>query len=562
MSNGAKSRRQSALLLASIGSENVEVASAVNQRLEAQAYAVACQLPEGWQVLHGQFEGVPSIEESINKIDSAVEELVVVPMYPQFCHATSGAILREVYRVVGELPIPFDLTTRTLWYNDGGYVNAQARLVASFTSSLELSPQDTQLIMLAQGLEPTDKEASITYEEQLNCTVELVLERLGWPTERAAVAYRSPGSRGHSTQVDLEICINELAQSGDKSIVVVPMTLPSGRWETPEQLSSMCPRGFEEDGGRLFMAPLLDTYGPFMTAVKNLTVRGPRSVALGMKGTAPLLVRRSEPEDVADATPESLVVIGASIAGKIRAEHGPDVVHSPPGVFCKVKKTRKELRAFLDWVREETLVEEAFVWSTCQRIEFYGWHAAADEVADNEWPVAEIRQHLYGNEPDGLKVNVFFGVEGWHHLMRTACGLNSALPGDTDVVYQLQTSCRMGERIGTVGARALSLVDGAVALAEEVRENTPWSRFSRGFCAAALSRVHDLSGADLERCRHVVIGGSATSRSVLSTLKERYKVAERQLTLVYRDHHGQMKLLRNAIGHGKRGGTCVGPTGL
>jgi glutamyl-tRNA reductase len=251
-------------------------------------------------------------------------------------------------------------------------------------------------------------------------------------------------------------------------------------------------------------------------------------------------------------TPGALVMIGASIAGKVRSKHGPDVVHSPPGVFCEVKKTRKELRAFLDWVREETLVEEAFVWSTCQRIEFYGWHSAADGVADHEWPVAEIRQHLYGNEPEGLKVNVLFGAEGWHHLMRTACGLNSALPGDTDVVSQLQTSCRMGERIGTVGARAISLVDDAVSLASEVREKTTWSRFSRGFCAAALSRVHDLSGADLERCRHVVIGGSATSRSVLFTLADRFRVSQRNMTLVYRDHHGQMKLLRNAIGHGRR----------
>jgi glutamyl-tRNA reductase len=50
----------------------------------------------------------------------------------------------------------------------------------------------------------------------------------------------------------------------------------------------------------------------------------------------------------------------------------------------------------------------------------------------------------------------------------------------------------------------------------------------------------------------VIIGGSATSRSVLATLSERFRVPHTQMTLVYRDHHGQMKLLRSAIGHGRR----------
>jgi glutamyl-tRNA reductase len=98
----------------------------------------------------------------------------------------------------------------------------------------------------------------------------------------------------------------------------------------------------------------------------------------------------------------------------------------------------------------------------------------------------------------------------------------------------------------------VNLVDSAVALAQEVRQTTTWRRFSRGFCSAALSRVHDLVGADVERCRFVIIGGSATSRSVLATLSERFEVPQSQMTLVYRDHHGQMKLLRSAIGHGRR----------
>jgi len=551
MSNHSKPRRRSALLLASLGSNDPSEATGSGQLLAEQASALVDLLPDGWQVLTGLRYGQPTIEQAMAKLESRVEELVVLPMYPQFSQATSGVILREIYRVLGEMQNPVDLATRTLWHNDGGYVNAQARLIASFLSSMELHPHEVQLLLVAHGLGDAAGRSGSSYARQVEQTAELVLERLGWPTDRASVVFWCARTPEESCQCDLRKRLQGLVQSGEKKVVLFPITFPTERREPPDLLMACCPVDFEANGGHLFVGPALDSYGPFMTAVKNLALRGPRAVPLGMAGTVPLLAPKLGAEHVA-STPRSLIMIGASISGKVRAKHGPDVVHSPTGVFCEVKKTRKELRAFLDWIREETPVEEAFVWSTCQRIEFFGWLSESEAVADHEWPVAEIRQHLYGAEPEGLKVNVLFGIEGWHHLMRTACGLNSALPGDMDVVAQLETSCQMAERIGTAGGRAINFVESAVALAQEVRENTPWHLFSRGFCAAALSRVHDLVGADLERCRHVVIGGSATSRSVLSTLSERFQVPHGQLTLVYRDHHGQMKLLRAAIGHGKR----------
>jgi len=526
-------------------------ACGLSQLLADQASALADLLPEGWQVLSGLRHGEPTIQNALDRLESDIEELIVLPMYPQFSSATSGVILSEIYRVLGESQKPRDLVTRALWHDDGGYVNAQARLMASFLSSLELYHQEAQLLLVAHSLEYVADSTVGVYESQVQQTAELVLERLGWPKNRASVVFRDAAVSPESGISGLTERIRELVLSGEQNVVLFPFTLPVESRETAESLDSLCSDEFSARGVRIFVGPALDSYGPFMTALKNLALRGPRSVSPGTEGTVPLMAPQIDGGQV-EASPRSLVMIGASIAGKVRAQHGPEVVQSPTGVFCEVKKTRKELRAFLDWVREETAVEEAFVWSTCQRIEFYGWLSESDPGADRDWPVAEIRRRLYGAEPEGLKVNVLFGIEGWHHLMRTACGLNSALPGDMDVLAQLQTACRMAERIGTAGRRATSLVESAVALAKEVREQTPWQRFSRGFCAAALSRVHDLTGADVERSRHVVIGGSATSRSVLSTLSERFHVPDRQMTLVYRDHHGQMKLLRSAIGHGKR----------
>jgi glutamyl-tRNA reductase len=138
-------------------------------------------------------------------------------------------------------------------------------------------------------------------------------------------------------------------------------------------------------------------------------------------------------------------------------------------------------------------------------------------------------------------------------MLRTIAGLNSGLPGDRDVLEQLLTARRIAEYSGTAGAMTQSLIDDAAKVQEQLRSRTEWGRYCTGYCAAALSRIAESADVDFAESRIVVVGGSTTSRSVLGALTESFGVSPRQLTLVYRNRHGgQMKLLRKAIGNGRR----------
>jgi glutamyl-tRNA reductase len=137
--------------------------------------------------------------------------------------------------------------------------------------------------------------------------------------------------------------------------------------------------------------------------------------------------------------------------------------------------------------------------------------------------------------------------------MRTVSGLNSGLPGDKDILDQLETALRVAERAGTADRRTKRLIGDALTLERDLREETPWGRFDPGYCYAALSRAAGATGVDFADGRCLVLGGSTTSRSVISALAERFEVPSRMITLVYRGHgSGQMKLLRRAIGNGRR----------
>jgi glutamyl-tRNA reductase len=497
------------------------------------AETLAETLPEDWQVFWAVRRGKPNIVQIVRQMAaSGVRDLVVLPMHPEYSVAATGRIMSELYRALSRTT-HFNLSTCTSWHDDAGYVNAQARLIAEYATTQDLTPADTRLAFVAIPWNASTVSERSQYEERVKHTVQLVSARVGWPADRVALVFEREAAptewvRSEGEAENLLVCSLDVLNGGVARVVP-----------------------FESSGGRVYVCPVLASYEPFIAAVKNLILRGPRPVVAGSAPVKPLLAPNLSVGEI-EGELESLVVVGASLPGKVRSRRGPYVMHSDSRLFCSVKKSRHELRGFLDWARDQERIAEGFVWNTCQRVEFYGWLTEPDNLAEREYVIAQARQRLFGVRAAELKVNVLFGSDAWHHIMRTACGLNSELPGDTDLVTQLQTSCKVAERTGTAGLRATRLVGSAVKLAGDVRANTGWGRFSAGYCLAALSRICDVDGARLSEKRYVVIGGSATSRSVLATLSESFQVPQRHMTLVYRDHHGQMKLLRSALGPGKR----------
>ena len=244
-------------------------------------------------------------------------------------------------------------------------------------------------------------------------------------------------------------------------------------------------------------------------------------------------------------------MVGVSLPGRIGPGSGPQLAYSDADQLRRVKKGSEHVQALLTQLQTDGHVFEAMVWNTCHRFEFYGW--LEENEADRACTVARIRRDLLGDDTGRLHVNILLGASAWHHMMRTVIGLNSGLPGDTDIVEQFQNAYRLSERAGTTGPRLKSLVDEAIDLSRTAQTETAWGRESSGYCYAAISRVQRCIDIKLANCRHVVIGGSATSRSVLQALFERFEAHERDTTLVYRSHQGgQTKLLRKAIGNGRR----------
>jgi glutamyl-tRNA reductase/protoheme ferro-lyase len=518
-------------------------AGSTDGALARHAAALAATLPAGWRVLTATQRSRPTIADVLRAATEAgATELVMVPLSPHFAAAATGAATCELYRLLAELRAPINVAVRASWYDDAGYVNALASLIAKHVAAHDVRVGSTHLLFWTDAATPaTLGLADDVWRRQVARTVELVTKRLGWPAQQVTLVCESApvaSAPGPATAARLA----ELERDAAPHVLLCPLT-PGF---TADALAPN-PRGAAYRTFQLDVCPRLDAHELFVPVLRDLVLRGCRPLAA--PDAPPLLAPAAPTPEPADE--RAFLMIGASLANGMGAGHGPQIRHSAPAAFAAVRKSRKALHAFLQWIRQQELASEAFVWDTCQRIEFYGWLTEADDVAARECAASRIRHQLYGAEPRGLEVNVLVGDAARHHLLRTACGLNSALPGDTDVVAQLQTALRIAGCGGVAGDRATELVQQASALAEGVRAETSWGGIATGYCLAALSHLH-ARGAVFPERRHVVIGGSTTSRSILAALTDRFHVSPSQLTLIYRDHHGQMKLLRSAIGHGRR----------
>ena len=521
--------------------------------LQQQADALTAVLPAGWRVFVAMRYGKPDIASTLRLIDEAgIEELVVLPMYPQYSETTTGTGLRAFYKELAHAAHHISVSARSAWFDDCGYVNAQAKLIADYAGAHGLDPRDTHLLFSAHGLPVSYISRGDPYKRHVDRTVDLITHRLGWPTDRVSVGFQSRLGPVQWLAPTTEDRLNALADAGEKQVLVCSISFTADCLETLEEIDVRHREQFGTRGGQLHRCPSLNTYEPFVAALKNIVLRGPQPVVQWNPDTVPLMqsVAAEQPTDGGYGT---LVLVGASLAGPVGATGGPSIKPSSPAALGSVKKSHEEVYACLKRISSDLAVREVFVWNTCQRIELYAWLDDMPAGTDRACVVTQLRRRIFGHEPEGLSVNILFGLEAWHHLMRTSAGLNSGLPGDRDVAQQLQTALRLADRAGSAGAYAHHLVRQIHDRQDVLRTETRWRDFSPGYCLAALQQARHGLGLEFEFLRHVVVGGSTTSRSILETLREHFDVPSCQMALVYRGHTGgQIKLLRKAVRNGRR----------
>jgi len=141
---------------------------------------------------------------------------------------------------------------------------------------------------------------------------------------------------------------------------------------------------------------------------------------------------------------------------------------APVEIREQVVFTGDEIGAALDEVRALAGVSEAVLLSTCNRTEFY--------VETTGEGVNEIRHWLLSNHGlDERADDSLFTLnseEAIRHLFRVACGLDSMVLGEPQILGQLKDAFRQAEQCKSVGKQLSRLFHHTFSVAKKVRTDT------------------------------------------------------------------------------------------
>jgi glutamyl-tRNA reductase len=182
-------------------------------------------------------------------------------------------------------------------------------------------------------------------------------------------------------------------------------------------------------------------------------------------------------------------------------------------------------------LRDSGVADEAVILSTCNRVEIYA--AAPVEPAK---AFAELKEFLVShhacNAALGDELYTFAEPQSLHHLFKVACGLDSMVLGETEILGQLKTAYDLALKHGHTGARLNKAFQRAFHAAKHVRTHTNIQRGSVSVASVAVELAEKIFNSLGDR-EVLVIGAGDTSektaRALLSRGAKSIIVANRSL---------------------------------
>jgi len=217
----------------------------------------------------------PFTEEAIARIKrDRIEELVILPLYPQYSISTSGSSFRLLQQLWKEDPSleRIRYTVIPSWYARPGYVNAMADLIAQELDQLP-DPSQGHIFFSAHGVPVSYvEEAGDPYQREMEHCVDLIMKALNRPNPHT-LAYQSRVGPVEWLQPYTEDAIEELAEQGVDNLVVVPISFVSEHIETLQEIDIEYREIAEEAGIETFRrVPALNTHPGFIDDMATMVM--------------------------------------------------------------------------------------------------------------------------------------------------------------------------------------------------------------------------------------------------------------------------------------------------
>jgi protoporphyrin/coproporphyrin ferrochelatase len=214
--------------------------------------------------------------EALHKAGS-LDEIVLLPLYPQFSYATTLSSLKEWRRVYGQPKDGPPERTISQFYDHPLYIQALAQRIGSVLRQFADSSR-IHLVFSAHGLPMSLVEKGDPYPKQIEATVRLVCEEgrkqfPEWPKTHL-LCYQSRVGPTKWLQPPLTATMERLGTEGVKEMLVVPISFVTEHIETLHEINIEAREDAKKFGVEVFrMMPAVGDSPLFIAALKDLVLR-------------------------------------------------------------------------------------------------------------------------------------------------------------------------------------------------------------------------------------------------------------------------------------------------
>ncbi len=213
----------------------------------------------------------PFTNEAVDQMeDFAYDELVLLPLYPQYSLATTGSSLNEWKRCFRPDSRPVHLVED--FYSHPQYIDALVAKIAVSLTHFD-APEKATLLFSAHGLPMSFIERGDPYQKHVEETVRLLVAKGKW-ANRHIVCYQSKVGRQRWLEPSLLETLKMCAEKGQRQLLVCPVAFVTEHIETLHEINMEAREEARHLGIEQFeMVPSLNDSPLFIAALADLVLR-------------------------------------------------------------------------------------------------------------------------------------------------------------------------------------------------------------------------------------------------------------------------------------------------
>ena len=215
--------------------------------------------------------GNPSIKSKINKLHQlGCENLVILPLYPQYAAATTATVCDEVYRTLMNMRWQPSLKIIPHYESDPLYIEAIVNSLNKKIAKIDWKPD--LIVASYHGIPKKYFDKGDPYHCYCHKTSRLISEKFN--SVKIITTFQSRFGPQEWLQPYTDKTFESLPKEGKKNILVICPGFSSDCVETLEEISIQGKESFIESGGENFeMVPCLNDNDDHIVLLKSLIQR-------------------------------------------------------------------------------------------------------------------------------------------------------------------------------------------------------------------------------------------------------------------------------------------------